>query len=40
MRDDWRDNMAGLRWWGLRRFNLVKVTGAGPNVIDWRPETG
>jgi len=40
MRDDWRDNSAGLRSWGLRQLDLVKVTGAGPNLIDWRPLIG
>jgi len=28
------------RSWGLRQLDLVMVTGAGPNVIDWRPGIG
>ena len=40
MRDDGRDEPAGLRSWGLRHEDLVKVTGTGPNVIDWRPGGG
>ena len=40
MRDDLRDNLAGLRSWGLRHGDLVKVTGDGPNLIDWHPGIG
>jgi hypothetical protein len=37
---DGRDHLVGLRSWGLRDEDLVKVTGAGPNVIAWRPGIG
>jgi len=40
LRDDLRDYLAGLRSWGLRHRDLVKVTGAGSYVDYWRPEPG
>jgi hypothetical protein len=38
--DDSRDYLAGLRSWGLRPHDLVKVTGAGPYEDSWHPEPG
>ena len=40
LRDDQRDYLAGLRSWGLRPHDLVKLNGVGPYVDYWHPEPG